>query len=171
MARGDEHYRLALSVFAEPEDLWRIVGLLLDAGVSIERVCLVASADAMARLTPTLPMVDGQFDQMTALHRRLKDWPGSPDGEQVVTTSAPLLQVVLNAQARGAGAANRAVTTSSSKPDLLRQIRGGLVALIVRSPDASQQLLATQTLLQNAKHRVSTFELMVPDADSQTQRE
>lgn len=167
LARDGDQCRLAITTFDEAAVLWRTVSALLQAGLQIDQLCLVALESTMASIEPIERTFDGRVEQVAALCRQVSDWRGFFDSQSVVATSGQL-RSVLQSQRSDGQLANQIGGTSAHLSDFVDQIKNGSIALAVRSSDAQQHISVTRTLLAKSTHKVTTFSFMLSSREVPT---
>lgn len=157
--RAGEHYRMALTVFSEPERLWQTVTGLLDAGLGSGQICIVASVAALGELAPSAIVVGGHGAQLNDLYRRMQQARMVGAQRQIVASEYELLARALEVgDPEPASKSKRTIAPAKGESDFKTMIADGFVGLVVSSSNPSQQLLVTRALLGNSNHRVTTYE-------------
>lgn len=159
-----ERYRLAITVFDDPESVWGTVTALLAKDFALEQLCLVALTTTMARVGLSERIGEADRDRLSALYDQVEDWPGAGDGQAIVASSGPLLSSLLQAQSAGNGGRTQDRISAEHRSELVDQIRQGAIALVVSAATPTQQWLSTRTLLDQSLHSVKTYEFAVPPA-------
>ena len=159
MTQLSDHYRLAFTIFDDREPLWRSMLTIIEAGLKIDQLCLIAPASTVTHFMPFASAAGGQFDRLVELFKNMHEWTSPFGGQKLVTTSEPISELILSASTGPPGKQHG----SSPQSDILNQVRQGNIALVVASSDPKQQLMVTRTLLGVSSHRVTTFEFSVPD--------
>ena len=126
--------------------LHRALAALLGAGLDRDQICLLASKPTMARVLSQAPLIDhwstddgNAFPALSEVHDQ--------DGQSIVATSAPILHVLLKAEAAGSQQARPFHCPQRPQLDIRKQLAGGHVALIAQTIEATQHQTVMRELL------------------------
>lgn len=145
MEQGVEHIRLAVSVFDRIEDLENTLAALKSRGFLREQFCLTALESNLAAAASKTASEGIGADEFRALTMHTETWSGLTGGHCMVATSGSLLRKLQ----RGA---------IDYVAELMAELLGGAIGLIVCSDGAQQQVVATRILLRSSSHRVRTYD-------------
>jgi hypothetical protein len=168
MAATLDRIRLSATAFDDAQQLWGMIGALIARGIDATQLCIVATASAMvmirrfgpARLSKGRASVGGLDARLADLSGDVEPCCELSSGEPVLASSGPVLDLLLCGRGRMGAAGRSLIDDISLAPD--RALHQGAPTLVVLSHEASQQRIATQTLLRHSQHRVRTFELTPP---------
>ncbi len=168
MATTLDRIRIAVTTFDDAEQLWSMIGGLVDRGIDPTQLCIVATAPAMALLRRLRPTHDDRTmsagphigSQLADLCEDVEPVCKLRDAKAVLATSGPVLKLLLGGLARGDTARKLIIDENSLDPE--SSLRQGAPALVVLSNESAQQRTATQMLLRRSQHRVKTFDLALP---------
>lgn len=159
----DDHCWLALAAFESGDRLWRSVTALLDDGVNVEQLCLVALARALATFAPTNTVVDGHLNVARQLLENARELPHPATGLLVAITNWSFQNLLLPTATAASSAASDGPSSDRLRDFDLQITRGNLV-LVVRSATAKQQVTVTRLLLAHSLDRVTTYDFAMPNA-------
>lgn len=151
--------QLAVTTFEETKAFRQAFTGLLDAGLDLHQICLVAFEPAMARLLSDHAAADGSDNRFADLALRLVEAPGHPGQSKLVTTSLPLFDALLTAERTTGRLAQPFRGSYRVQLDVRSQLHDGHIALIAYTTDASQHQDVVKNLLARSTSTVTTHQV------------
>lgn len=155
-----ERTRLVFTIFGESDRLWDAVLALLDKGLEVGQLCIIALDGRRPHLDSTLNAAAGSGRRvlLASLLQTMKPCPWLGESRAVVATTSPVL-----AQLGDTGrSSSRSTQLSAALAALSKGVSSmsslGATGLLVSSRDPEQQSMVTRTLLDHSSHWVTTHE-------------
>lgn len=159
MIATTERVRLAITALGD-ERLCNAVEALVEAGLTREQICVIARKCELARACHRSQEHSNGAKSLAWLCDSLETWHPTT-GKVMQATSGPVLQLLRQLAGEEKAGAGVAVKGPLDL-DLDSHLAHGRAVIVVRSAEPKQQLVSARTLLTHSRHRVSTYELTVP---------
>jgi hypothetical protein len=162
MARPPMHYQVGIAVLDTPRLAIATAEELLDIGLKLDQVCLVAVRRVLVACARLAASFAGGHERLTELLGDARRWAApAPDDAtdcEIVATQQQLFQAFLRSQLTEAGSIVRS-QARRQRWDVECAIRNGASAIVTHPCDTRQHLVATRILLANSTHNVTTYDL------------
>lgn len=156
------HFQVGIAVLDTPRMAISTAGELLDLGLQVDQVCLVAMRRVMVVCTRLAGTFAGGHERLTELLGDARRWAGPPShvlpDDEIVATQQSLFNAFLRSQLTDAGSIVRS-QASRQCWDVEHAIRNGASAIVTHPSDTRQHLAATRILLAKSTHNVTTYDL------------
>ena len=152
--------RLAHTAFVQPAAFWRSVDCLQAASVDDERIGVLTSRLGLQGLADNRNWSSLPSDRTGRILGRIVEWPAAgPASRPLLGTAGVPFMDRSTRSAEPPALVSRTPLCPVLARTLLPLVDRDMIALIVASTDAAQQMLATRILLDNADLPVMTHEL------------
>lgn len=158
MLNAADRFRLGIAIVDTPNDAVATASSLVEAGLHIEQICLIAVDQVMRLCEAVATSVADGSARVSAIFGSTHRPPGPVEGDAIAATSDRLFNLFLRTQLTPAGSIVRSQASRNSW-DVERAIRDGAIAVVALPKDNRQNQVVTRLLLATSTHSVTTYDL------------